>query len=128
MKYMLLINCARNGYSEYLSMAKQDIERHVAYMRAFGRRVSEAGEFIATVGLAAPTDAKLVRAGGGGKPVTDGVFPEMKEYLAGYWIVDVDSPQRAYELAAEISAAPGVGGAPSNDLIEVREVMTEPHT
>ena len=77
-------------------------------------------------GLDAPTQAKVVRAGKDGKPVTDGVFPESKEYLAGYWIVDVDSPQRAYELAAEASAAPGPGGEPFNMAIEVRQVMSGP--
>ena len=77
-------------------------------------------------GLDAPTQAKVVRAGKDGKPITDGVFPESKEYLAGYWIVDVDSPQRAYEIAAEASAAPGPGGAPFNMAIEVRQVMSGP--
>lgn len=63
-------------------------------------------------------------------PITDGVFPESKEFLAGYWIVDVDSPERAYQIAAEASTAPGgtitsVGGAPLEHFwIEVREVMT----
>jgi hypothetical protein len=67
-----------------------------------------------------------VRAGKNGRPVTDGVFPESKEFLAGYWIVDVDGPQRAYELAAEASAAPGPGGKPLNAPIEVREIMSAP--
>ena len=60
------------------------------------------------------------------RPITDGVFPESKEFLAGYWIVDVDSPERAYQIAAEASAAPGKGGAPLNMPIEVREVMSAP--
>ncbi len=85
-----------------------------------------AGELAGAEGLALASDAKLVRAGRNGKPVTDGVFPESKEFLAGYWIVDVDGPQRAYELAAEASAAPGVAGKPLNAPIEVREVMSAP--
>jgi hypothetical protein len=69
----------------------------------------------------------VVRAGKGGKPeVTDGPFAEAKEFLAGYWIVDCETPQRAYEIAARASAAPGVGGAPLNVPIEVREVMSAP--
>jgi hypothetical protein len=68
-----------------------------------------------------------VRAGKGGAPeVTDGPYPEAKEFLAGYWIVDVDSAQRAYEIAARASAAPGKGGGPLNMPIEVREVMSAP--
>ena len=73
-----------------------------------------------------PAQAKLVRAAKDRRPITDGVFPESKEFLAGYWIVDVDSPERAYQIAAEASAAPGKGGAPLNMPIEVREVMSAP--
>ena len=57
---------------------------------------------------------------------TDGVFPESKEYLAGYWIIDVESPERAYQFAAEASDAPGPAGAPFNMPIEVRQVMSGP--
>ena len=77
-------------------------------------------------GLASPHEAKIVKAGKDGLPVTDGVFPESKEYLAGYWIVEVDTPQRAYQIAAEASAAPGPDGAPFNMPIEVRQVMCGP--
>jgi hypothetical protein len=73
-----------------------------------------------------PGQAKLVRAGKDRRPITDGVFPESKEFLAGYWIVDVDSPERAYQIAAEASAAPGKGGEPLYMPIEVREVMSAP--
>jgi hypothetical protein len=68
------------------------------------------GELVAVEGLTSPDQAKLVRAGKNGTPVTDGVFPESKEFLAGYWIVDVESPERAYEIAAHASAAPGPAG------------------
>jgi hypothetical protein len=69
----------------------------------------------------------VVRAGKNGMPaVTDGPFAEAKEFLAGYWIVDVESPERAYEIAAQGSAAPGTGGAPLNMPIEVRQVMSGP--
>jgi hypothetical protein len=67
-----------------------------------------------------------VRAGKDGVPITDGVFPESKEFLAGYWIVDVDSPERVYAIAAKASAAPGPGGVPLNMPIEVRPIMSGP--
>jgi hypothetical protein len=74
-----------------------------------------------------PGQARIVRAGKNGAPeVTDGPFAEAKEFLAGYWIVDVDTPERAYAIAAEASAAPGPGGKPINMAIEVREVMSGP--
>jgi len=76
--------------------------------------------------LAFPEQARLVRAGKDGEPITDGIFPESKEFLAGYWIVDVDSPERAYRIAANASAAPGRGGQPLNMPIEVRPVTGPP--
>ena len=83
---------------------------------------------VAAEGLAGPEQAKLVKAGKDGTPVTDGVFPETKEFLAGYWIVDVESPERAYQIAAEASLAPGRDGAPLYLTIEVRQVMSPPPT
>jgi hypothetical protein len=95
-------------------------------MGSFAQKLSASGELVAGEGLAGPEQAKLVRAGKDGRPITDGVFPETKEFLAGYWIVDVESPERAYEIAAEASAAPGPGGEPLNMGIEVRQVMSGP--
>ncbi|MBV9494726.1 MAG: hypothetical protein JOZ54_10810, partial [Acidobacteria bacterium] len=85
------------------------------------------GVLVGCEGLAAPAQARVVRAKKAGEPeVTDGPFAESKEFLAGYWIVDVDSTERAYELAAHASAAPGKAGVPLNMAIEVREVMSAP--
>jgi hypothetical protein len=134
MKYMLIMNTPRDGYTQYLSWPKKILEANMAFMHSFTRKLSEAGELVATEGLAAPTQAKLVRAGADGRPITDGVFPESKEFLAGYWIVDVDSAERAYEIAAEASTAPGVAvKAPDGKMIdhlwiEVREIMSGPPT
>ena len=69
---------------------------------------------------------ELLRAGAGPEPIIDDVFPESKEFLAGYWVVEVDTPVRAYAIAAEASAAPGPGGEPLNLGIEVRQVMSGP--
>jgi hypothetical protein len=126
MKYMMMMNTPGNGPYQVASWPHQDLVRHIQFMKTFVNKLSAAGELVAAEGLAGPDQAKLVRAGNDGKPITDGVFPESKEFLAGYWIVDVDSPARAYELAAEASAAPGRGGAPMNMAIEVREVMSAP--
>ena len=124
MKYMLMMNTPRDGYRKYMSWPKELIEANTAFMRAFARKLGESGELVSAMGLASPMQAKLVRAGADGKPVTDGVFPETKEFLAGYWIVQVDSAARAYEIAAEASTAPGTGDSPLT--IEVREVMSGP--
>jgi hypothetical protein len=126
MKYMLMMNTPGNGPYQIGTWPKQDIQAHIRFMIALNKKLREAGEFVAAEGLSGPDQAKLIRAGKDGSPVTDGVFPESKEFLAGYWIVDVDSPARAYQIAAEASSAPGQGGAPLNMAIEVREVMTLP--
>lgn len=86
----------------------------------------ESGELVSAEGLADPRQATVVRAGKNGEPVTDGVFPEAKEFLAGYWIVEVQSPEQAHKIAARASAAPGIGGAQMNMPIEVRQVMSGP--
>jgi hypothetical protein len=95
-------------------------------MMNFNKKLEATGELVAVQGLSGPDQAKVVRAGAGGEPITDGVFPETKEFLAGYWIVDVETPERASAIAAEASAAPGPGGKPLNMPIEVRQVMTGP--
>jgi hypothetical protein len=126
MKYMLMMNTPGGGPYQIAEWPRKDIEAHIAFMGRFAEKLTAAGELVAAEGLAGPDQAKLVRAGAGGEVVTDGVFPESKEFLAGYWIVDVPSPERAYAIAAEASAAPGIGGKPLRMAIEVRQVMTGP--
>lgn len=126
MKYMLMMNTPGGGAYQVASWPKQDLHNHIAFMKDFAIKLSKAGELVAAEGLAGPDQAKLVRGDKDGKPVTDGAFAETKEFLAGYWIVDVDSPERAYQIAAEASLAPGVGGKPLYLGIEVRQVMSAP--
>jgi hypothetical protein len=126
MKYMLMMNHPGKGPYEIASWPKEDLSRHIQFMKEFAQKLGAAGELVAAEGLSGPEQAKLVRAGINGEPITDGVFPESKEFLVGYWIVDVESPERAYQIAAEASAAPGRGGKPLNMQIEVRQVMTAP--
>jgi hypothetical protein len=129
MKYMLIMNTPRDGYTQYMNWPKKILEANGAFMESFTKKLAESGELVLTAGLASPDQALLVRAGKDGKPITDGVFPEFKEFLAGWWIVDVDSHQRALEIAAEVSTAPGgeVRGADGKTIphfwIEVRQVL-----
>src|SRR5262249_13482128 len=129
MKYMLIMNTPRDGYAQYMKWPKKILEANTAFMLAFAQKLRDAGELVAAQGLASPEQARLVRAGKDGKPITDGVFPESKEFLAGYWIVDVESPERALQIAAEASTAPGMpvtradGTTITSLWIEVREVM-----
>lgn len=126
MKYILMMNCPATGYETLGAWPKKDIQAHIAFMHDLNKALRDSGELVSAEGLASPQQAKLVRAGKDGTPITDGVFPEAKEFLAGYWIVEVKSPEQAYKIAARASAAPGAGGAPMNMPIEVREVMSGP--
>jgi hypothetical protein len=126
MKYIMMMHCPRTGYEGIGSWPKKEIEAHIGFMIGFAKSLGESGELVSAEGLADPRQAKVVRAGKDGAPITDGVFPEAKEFLAGYWIVDVESPERACELAARASAAPGRGGAPMNMPIELRQIMSGP--
>jgi hypothetical protein len=108
MKFILMMNSPGKGGYQIMGWPRKDIEAHIAFMRSFANKLQTNGELAAAEGLAGPEQAKLVD----GQPITDGVFAESKEFLAGYWIVDVESPERAYRIAAEASLAPGPGGAP----------------
>ena len=128
MKFMLMMQASGKGWKTagIGTWPVEDIKAHIAFMMNFNKKLSAAGELVGAEGLSGPDQAKIVRAGAGGEPITDGVFPESKEFLAGYWIVDVETPKRAYAIAAEASAAPGPGGKPLNMPIEVRQVMSGP--
>jgi len=125
MKYILMMNTMKAGEG-IPNWPQKDLQAHIAFMMALNKDLHESGEWVFAEGLSFPDQAKLVRAGKDGTPITDGVFPESKEFLAGFWIVDVATAERAYELAARISAAPGSGGAPLNMPIEVRPVPSGP--
>lgn len=128
MRYMMMMHAPR-GTGDYAvsNWSPDDLKAHIAFMHRFNKELTDAGELVGAEGLAPPGEARVVRAGKKGLPaVTDGPFPEAKEFLAGYWIVEVDRPERAYELAAKASAAPGPGGTPLNIPIELRQVMSGP--
>ena len=124
MKYILLMNGDKASWDAYAKWSKEDLQQNAAFMRAFSKELKDSGLFVATEGLGSPREARRVRAGKDGEPITDGVFPESKEFLAGYWIIDVESPEQAYKIAARASAAPGPGGTPSCMPVEVRQVLT----
>jgi len=111
------------SFDSFAKWPKEDLRANVAFMRAFNKELEASGVFVSTAGLAFPDQARTVRAGKDGEPITDGVFPEAKEFLAGYWIIDVESPEQAYEIAARASAAPGPGGVRGSIPIEVRPVI-----
>jgi hypothetical protein len=122
MKYILLMSSTEAGVSAYQTWSVSDRDTHMQSLGAIMKEFGETGEFLETNGLAGPKEAKVVRGEKNGVPVTDGIFPESKEFLLGYWIVDVATPERAYAIAGRISSAPGPGGIPTNMPIEVRQI------
>ena len=128
MRFMLMMH-APSGTPNYqvATWSPEALKAHIDFMHRINKELSDAGELVGAEGLAPPGEARVVRVGQGGTPaVTDGPFPETKEFLAGYWIVEVDRPDRAYAIAARISSAPGPNGQPLILPVEVRQVMKAP--
>jgi hypothetical protein len=124
MKYILLMSGTKAGVDTYMTWSAEDKQAHMAVLHGIVKDLTESGEFVSTQGLTGPEEARVVRGIANGMPVTDGIFPESKEFLLGYHIVDVASAERAYEIAGRIAAAPGPGGVPTNMPIEVRPFAT----
>jgi hypothetical protein len=128
MRFMLLQNYGgiEGDCAPMYEWTPEEVAAHVQFQLTLNRQLEELGELIDAQGLAGPDEARYVVSDGTTPLVTDGPFPEAKELLAGYRIVEVDTPERAVEIAAQISAAPGQGGAPIRQRIEVRQVMAAP--
>ena len=128
MKFMLMMHAPRgNGDYQMDQWKPEEFQAHIQFMKDLNKGLREAGEFVGGEGLTPPGQARLVRSRGEGAPeVTDGPFAESKEFLVGYWIVDVEDAERAYAIAGKISTAPGPGGNPLGIVIEVRQVMSAP--
>ena len=141
-KYLMLKHYRRTGGPENLAAAGADwsaagvpmdqwtpeeIDAHVKYMNDFAAKLQESGEFVDSQALS--QEGTFVRYDGPGRPpVTDGPFAETKDLIAGWMIIDVDSYQRALELAGELSAAPGRNGEPIYEWLELRPFLGEPPT
>lgn len=132
-KYLLLKHYRRNAGPENLvdipmqEWTPEEIDAHMAYMGDFAARLERNGEFVD--GQALSPEGTFVRYGGAGRPpVTDGPFAETKDLIAGWMAIDVDTYERAIELAGELSAAPGKNGEPIYEWLEVRPFLTEPPT
>lgn len=128
-KYLLLKHC-RGGPEPHTPFppmdqwAAEDVEAHMAFLRECARMLQDRGEFVDAQALT--QDSTWVRYGGpDAAPVTtDGPHPETSDLVVGWYLVDVDSYERALEIAAHVSSEPGPGGEPLNEWIQVREVVS----
>jgi hypothetical protein len=130
MKFMLMMNAPRgDGNWDVMSWQPEDLKAHIRHMKNLNKELLAEGVLAGCEGLMPPDQARIVKANRSGQPeVTDGPFAESKEFLAGFWIVDVESKEQAYAIAARASLAPGKGGKPMSIPIEVREVGVAPPT
>lgn len=124
MKFILMMHAPRGtGDWDIFQWTPEARAAHGAYWQSLNADLRSAGELVSIEGLTPPTQARIVRSGKSTEAiVTDGPFPEAKEFLAGYWIIDVENAKRAHAIAARASAAPGPNGEPLSMPIEVREV------
>jgi hypothetical protein len=126
---MLLQNYGEveSGCAPMTEWAPEDVQAHIDFQRAMNEELAGLGELVDAQGLAGPDQAKFVVSDGVAAPViTDGPYPESKELLAGYRLIDVETLERAIEIAAQASAAPGPKGVPIRQAIEVRQVLSAP--
>ena len=126
-KFLLMVNHDNDVVNGPMSEWEPDeVRAHMNYYEILGRELTESGEQIQFMALADPRLARIVRSDGTSAPVvTDGPFPESKEVLAGFQVVDVESEARAIDIAARVSAVPGPGGVRLQQPVEVRQVMHE---
>ena len=123
MKYMLLMSTTKDVFEWFANWPKEDLQANFAFMRTFNKELKDEGVLVSTAGLAWPNQAVVVHAGKDGEPITDGVFPESKEFLAGYWIIDVENADEALRVAARLSLAPAPAGTPGTMPVEVRQIL-----
>ena len=128
MKFMLHMNVPKGPY-QMQGWSPDDVKRMVGFMNDVNRDLKAAGQLAVAEGLVSPDQARLVKANADGSPsVTDGPFAESKEFIAGFWIVEVKNADEAYRIAAKISMCPGPGGKPLHMPIEVRAAGEAPKT
>ena len=128
MRYILMMHAPRGtGQYQITEWKPEELTAHIQHMRDLNVELKKRGEFVVAEGLAPPVAARLVKGEKNNKAiVSDGPFAESKEFLVGFWMIDVDSEERAFEIAGHAGMAPGPGGTPMNIPIEVRPVMAAP--
>lgn len=129
MKFILMMHIpwGETGDYDIFKWPPSAFQKHMAFLTQLNEELKREGELVGIEALGPPNQGRLVRGNPkGGPPITDGPFPESKEFLAGWWIVDVESAERAYEIAGRASMAPGPDGKPLHMAIEVRPVMSGP--
>ena len=125
-RYLLIVNFEGGVVETPMEEWKpEEVTAHLDYYRALHRELVDSGELVESEVLAPPNLAKIVTSDGTAPVVTDGPFQEFKEWVAGYPIIDVESEERAIEIAGKLSAVPGPGGIATQQPIHLRQMMTD---
>jgi hypothetical protein len=135
MKYMIMVYASQRDYNAMAGKpapgepgwTEGDFAAMGQFMEQFARDLTESGELVDTRGLTAPSQARRIRLADGGPAVTDGPYAEAEEVLAGYWIVECDSLDRATEIASRLSSAPGPEHVRARGYADVRPVAKSRH-
>ena len=128
MKFMVQMNVKKGPY-QMEGWSQDDVKRMIGFMHQLNADLKAAGQLVTAEGLVSPEEARIVKANDDGSPsVTDGPFAESKEFIAGFWIVEVADANEAYRIAARVSSCPGPGGKPLNMPVEVRAAGGPPPT
>jgi hypothetical protein len=120
MKYIVLTYGSQQQYDEMASWSPEDFAAMASFMESLNKELEESGELVDTRGLAAPVHTRRVQLQGGVPVVTDGPYPEAQEVLAGYWVVECESFDRATEIAARLSKVPTPGDVFADSVADVR--------
>ncbi len=135
MKYMILLYGSQQDYDALTGQqvpgkpawSAEDFAAMGAFMMEFSKDLTESGELVETRGLTAPVHARRIRLARGAPVVTDGPYAETQEVLAGYWVVDCESFDRATQIAGRLSSCPGPPGAATNAVVDVRPIADSRH-
>jgi hypothetical protein len=134
MKYMILVYGSQQDYDSMAGRATEgrpawsakDFAVLGAFMESFSKDLAESGELVDTRGLTAPVHARRIQLRNDVPVVTDGPYAESQEVLAGYWIVECDSFDRATEIAARLTRIPGLDhlreSVRGREVIDVRPI------
>ena len=130
MKYMIMVYGSQQHYDALggqgadgpPAWSPEDFAALGAFMESFNQELAESGELVDTRGLTAPVHARRIQMEQGAPVVTDGPYAETQEVLAGFWLVECESFDRATEIAARLTKCPGPGGGPTGEYVDVRPV------
>lgn len=125
-QYMLMMHIRRDQVADAREWSPDDLQKMIAFQRAFDQELVDSGEMVFNAGLAWPDQARIVRDENGTAAIAAGPFADDREFLIGFWVVECVSDERAYAIAARASSSPGPGGVPTGVPIEVRPLAGPP--